>query len=659
MDEHKQERKQLKKAARRAKRKVVTVWKVFSMLLLVIALLATPLSLAVTVLDNVVATYLNEPLWKTVNEDANAAYFSMDFASVEELQAHLRELSAQVAAEGAVLLRNENNALPLSPEEKIRAFVDETSLLPNAVQDGDVAVLDRTDSELLQQLSAMKSAGEIKKIIVLLTEATPQLGFLKENPYQIDGVLWIGSSKASVEDILTGKVDPSGRLPKAFSDFSFGFGLSYTTFACSEMTVAYNEKTDRFGVTVTVQNAGSLPGKQTLQVYARSADGAVKLAGFAKTPLLAPGESRKVTVYADKQAFAAYIDGTYILNPGEYSLVLATDSHNARSSTLSYDWEQEEAAVFADGTVVRQPVTEMPTMGAQNNLKLYDMMGVSLDDPKWQTYLDQLTFGDMAAMLGDAYGGLPALESVQSPGTRNHTDSLPGGDMLAATFNTELAYEMGKAIGNDCLVKGVDCLDNPGGKIADFSEDSVLAGRICAGQVLGIQDKGIIVAVALDGQDPAAAKYVLREGKAGAVITDGAPYLGEFAGMVISEKTGVESLLAGVTVFDSLLPRMEQLEGYRTDPAVVSAMRRACQYNLYTIANSVAMNGFGKDTTVEVSVLPLVVICRAVAACSWVLFVIVVFLWARGKRKWRKTQAYLDYKTRKNTWNELKKTRRV
>ena len=84
-------------------------------------------------------------------------------------------------------------------------------------------------------------------------------------------------------------------------------------------------------------------------------------------------------------------------------------------------------------------------------------------------------------------------------------------------------------------------------------------------------------------------------------------------------------------------------------------MRQACQYNLYTIANSAAMNGFGKDTTVETFELPLVVICKAVAACSWVLFVIFACLWAAGKAKWKKTQAYLDYKTLKNTRRQLKK----
>ena len=660
MDRRKQEYKRLKSAACRAKRKYVTPWKVLCLFFLITALVVTPLCLAVKVLDNVAAVYLGEALWTPVNEDANAVYFPMDYASTDGLQTHIRDLSSQVTAEGAVLLRNENNALPLSATEKIRAFGDsQARLLPNATENGEVAVAvwDGADRALLQQLSDMKANGQIKKIIVLLTTLTA--GFLQDNPYQVDAVLWVGNSNTSAEDLLTGKVAPSGRLPKALPGFPFGFGLSYTSFAYSETVVTYNEKTDRFAVAVTVANTGSLPGKETVQVYAKLPDGTVKLAGFAKTALLEAGESRKVTVYADRKAFAAYDAGALVLRPGTYDLLVCANS--GENSTPVHQWEQTEAVTFNDHTPAPQAAGEMPTMGAQNNLKLYDMMGVGLDDPKWQTFLDQLTFEDMAAMIGDAYGGLPALESVQSPGMRNSPEDfqtgLPNGDILAATFNTELTYDVGKAIGNLCLAANVDCLYNPGGKLEDFSGDSYLSGKICANQILGIQDKGVLVAVTLDKEDPAAVQYVLRESKAGGVITDGTALTGDFTGIVLSEKLGTESLLGGTTVFDSLFPQTTKLEGCRNDPAVVTAMRRACQYNLYAIVNSAAMNGFGKDTTVQLPLLPLLFRYRAVAAGSWVLFAIFTAAWTVGKGKWKRSQPFLNYKTWKNTQKELKKVK--
>ena len=52
--------------------------------------------------------------------------------------------------------------------------------------------------------------------------------------------------------------------------FPFGHGLSYTSFDYSDMQVVYNAETDRFEVTVTVTNSGSMKGKETVQVYAQS-----------------------------------------------------------------------------------------------------------------------------------------------------------------------------------------------------------------------------------------------------------------------------------------------------------------------------------------------------------------------------------------------------
>ena len=699
MDERKNELKRLRKKARRAKRKFVTAWKILSVFLLVIALVSTPLCFVVHALDNVAAVYLGGKLWKTMNADENAQYFIADFSDEESLQAHLNTLSAQVAAEGAVLLLNENNALPLTADEKFSMYYSELEKEP-VEADVAVAVLLRTDSDLLQRLSEMKAAGEIKKIIVLLTASQPQVGFLKDNAYKIDGALWIGSAAAGVEEVLTGKIGPSGRLPDTLlhadfaadtdyeacyetfvsggdnaEDFSygntvaypFGYGLSYTAFHYSDMQVVYNEKTGKFAVTVTVTNTGAVEGKETVQVYAQAADG-LTLAGFAKTQQLAAGESRSVTVYVDE------------VGEGPLYLTVAADSHAAMNNILAakgfapektegrmdaagdaglaYYWQEEKQAKTAGGKTesADNEIVEMPTLGAQNNLKLHDMIGISLDDPKWQTFLDQLTFEDMAAMVADAYGGFPALESVQSPGTRHqkHLTGFPSGDVLAATFNTELAYDLGKAVGNYCLLRNINCLYDPCGEPAEFSRDNFLAGKICGSLVLGIQDKGVVAAITLDR--PGIADDILRESKAGGILGDvGAE---AFTGMVISEKTDVESVLTGVTVFDTWRPSVKELEGYRDDPAVVWAMRKACQNNLYTLANSAAMNGMGKDTTVEAAVLSAQVICRAVAAGSWVLAVLFACLWIAGVGKWKKTQAYLDYKTMKNTQKELKKAQK-
>lgn len=149
--------------------------------------------------------------------------------------------------------------------------------------------------------------------------------------------------------------------------FPFGYGLSYTDFEYSDMNVNYNASTDQFEVTVTVTNTGdTYSGKETVQVYVQSPyteydvankveKASVALCGFAKTDILAPGASEKVTVFVDKRDIAsydAYGAGTYILDEGDYYLTVATDAHNAVNNTLAakgYTVESTGGRMDADG----------------------------------------------------------------------------------------------------------------------------------------------------------------------------------------------------------------------------------------------------------------------------------------------------------------------
>ena len=47
----------------------------------------------------------------------------------------------------------------------------------------------------------------------------------------------------------------------------------------------------------------------------------------------------------------------------------------------------------------------MPTLGAKNGVKLYDMIGLDYNDPKWDELLDQMTFDEMNSLIGDASTG--------------------------------------------------------------------------------------------------------------------------------------------------------------------------------------------------------------------------------------------------------------
>ena len=91
--------------------------------------------------------------------------------------------------------------------------------------------------------------------------------------------------------------------------YPFGYGLSYTTFAYSAPKVQATK--NGFRATVTVKNTGSMAGKEVVQLYVSApAGGLVKpeseLKGFAKTKELAPGESQTLTIDVDAYALASF-----------------------------------------------------------------------------------------------------------------------------------------------------------------------------------------------------------------------------------------------------------------------------------------------------------------------------------------------------------------
>jgi beta-glucosidase len=367
---------------------------------------------------------------------------------------------------------------------------------------------------------------------------------------------------------------------------------------------------------------------------------------------------------------------------------------------------------------------DMPTLGADNGLKLYDMIGLSYDDPQWENLLDQMTFDEMVALIGDSFHWTMPVESVQAPGTRDEngpqglTASLFGGDgsdmaataftsedVMAATFNTELMTEIGKVIGNNCLSAEITCLYGPGNNIHRtpfggrnfeyYSEDGFLSGKMSAYEIAAIEAKGVHVVMkhfALNdseqdriglgvwlGEQAAREIYLkafqdaFEEGNAGGVMTAytrwGAIWSGgnkglmtgilrgEWAseGLTITDNVltqycnGVDAMMAGgVSTFDAMLNYVtEQLPDYENDPVIVTAMREACHHNLYAIANSVAMNGVGPETTVVAKDLQIVSTTRLLAIIFGLLFVVSLVMFVVKKRKFKQSDIYRNFEEAK------------
>ena len=183
--------------------------------------------------------------------------------------------------------------------------------------------------------------------------------------------VWFGGSEAAdaICDVVFGDVAPSGKLtvtmprnvgqvpiyynhlntgrpnPKWFSKFTsnyldvpndplfpFGYGLSYTTFQYSPLSLSSNTMTTGGNIkaSVTVTNTGNCEGTEVVQLYIRDMVGSIarpvqELKGFERISLK-PGESRNVTFTIDAELLKFYnSDLKYVCEPGEFEVMVGTN----------------------------------------------------------------------------------------------------------------------------------------------------------------------------------------------------------------------------------------------------------------------------------------------------------------------------------------------
>jgi len=235
-------------------------------------------------------------------------------------------------------------------------------------------------------LNELKKTG--KPIAVVLFTGRPlTLTNIKDTPDAILNVWFAGSEAGNaISDVLFGKVNPSGKLPMTFPRslgqvpiyynakntgrpldqklidkceyqrfrsnymdecntplYPFGYGLSYTKFNYSDVTISNaNPKGNQtIQASVTVTNTGSYDGAEVVQLYIRDMVGSItrpvkELKGFQKV-MLKKGESKKVTFDITPENLKFYNgDLKYDWEPGEFDIMIGTNSSDVKHSKINW-----------------------------------------------------------------------------------------------------------------------------------------------------------------------------------------------------------------------------------------------------------------------------------------------------------------------------------
>ncbi|MCF2596213.1 glycoside hydrolase family 3 C-terminal domain-containing protein [Pseudoflavonifractor phocaeensis] len=289
--------------------------------------------------------------------------------------------------------------------EAVLLYLGLTEISESEGMDRDHMKLPANQEELLDAVSAVNP-----NVVVVLSGGSPvELPWLDRCAALVHGYLSGQAGAGAMADILTGKVNPSGKLaesyPMTYGDtpnhryypgrqstaeyregpfvgyryyqtvkkpvrFPFGFGLSYTTFAYSGLKVTGKE------ASFTLTNTGTLAGSEIAQLYVSMADSALfrpalELKGFAKVHL-APGESREVTIPLDDNAFRYFnvkterweVEGgsyTISVGPNVADLPLTADLE-VEGTGAEIPYRKEQLPSYYTGQVENVPDSQFRTL---------------------------------------------------------------------------------------------------------------------------------------------------------------------------------------------------------------------------------------------------------------------------------------------------------
>ncbi|MBD5515121.1 MAG: glycosyl hydrolase [Lachnospiraceae bacterium] len=251
-------------------------------------------------------------------------------------------------------------------------------------------------NELIEKVAAVQP----NTVVVLHNGSPVEMPWVNQVKGVVEAYLGGQAVGGAVCDILFGKVNPSAKLPETFPVrlednpsylsyigegdmveyregifvgyryydkkkmdvlFPFGYGLSYTIFDYSNLTVDKEQMkdTDTLHVTVDVTNTGSVAGKEVVQLYVADRESTVirpvkELRDFAKVEL-APGETKTVTFTLDKRAFAYYSVRVHDwhVETGEFDIMIGKSSRDIMlTKTVTVESTEKLPFVYTTDTTL-------------------------------------------------------------------------------------------------------------------------------------------------------------------------------------------------------------------------------------------------------------------------------------------------------------------
>ncbi len=318
--------------------------------------------------------------------------------------------------------------------------------------------------------------------------------------------------------------------------YPFGFGLSYTTFSM---------KADMWNgeVRVTVCNTGKREGREVVQIYVEIPDGKLeqptrRLIGFEKTKVLQPGESQEIKIPVEEETLKSFDADTasWILEIGTYRFYAGNSVQNL---FMCGRIQMEEAKILKRVDNLMSPPIQIETMskGEKNEPKGYSGIKKQVQslEPRAvrkhypadvaviQPPVSQMSVEELARLSvcashgwgmhekGEA-GRIFRLEKYDIPefvvadgnngvNIKKPNIGMPCSNTVCATWNKEIAYEVGRVIAEEARENNIQMILAPAMNIHRnplngrhpeyFSEDPYLAGMMAGNQSKGLEEHGV------------------------------------------------------------------------------------------------------------------------------------------------------------------------